>query len=302
VKKDRLYGPAHFPDIRDIGVHESRIQGTQSIQQVKAMATIHISLETYILAAAFALIIFLAIQMFMRMKSELRSRELSRHLIQVQEEERKCVARELHDDFGQRLALVKLDLEDVLQEELSMVGGSTQVRLHGIVCGIDKLSSDIQHLSHTLHSGRLQYLGLKPALKEICGAVERQYHIAIELQMDGLGNAVPKELELCLYRVAQEALHNIAKHSGAGRAAVKVMEDAGSLRMAISDDGRGFSQAETSQQLGLGLASMRERLSIVGGRFQIESTPGRGTLLSAQVPLTAIRESSRVHRLIRRQA
>jgi signal transduction histidine kinase len=83
------------------------------------MATNHISLEAYILVAAFALVIFLASQMFMRMKSELRSRELSRHLIQVQEEERKCVARELHDDFGQRLALVKLDLEDVLQEELS---------------------------------------------------------------------------------------------------------------------------------------------------------------------------------------
>lgn len=278
------------------------MQRTRLIQQVKAMATIHISLEAYILIAAFALIIVLGMQMFMRMKSELRSRELSRHLIQVQEEERKCVARELHDDFGQRLALVKLDLEDVLQEELSMVGGSAQVRLHGILCGIGKLSSDMQHLSHTLHSGRLQYLGLKPALKEICRTVERQYHIAIELQMDGLGNAVPKELELCLYRVAQEALHNIAKHSGAGRAAVTVVKDGDALRMAISDDGKGFSQTETSQQLGLGLASMRERLSIVGGGFQIQSTPGRGTLLSAQVPLTAIRKTSRAHWLTRRHA
>src|ERR1700757_1764356 len=217
------------------------------------MPMIHISLEAYILIAAFALIIFLAIQMFLRTKSELRSRELSRHLIQTQEEERKRFARELHDDFGQRLALVKLDLEDVLQEELSMVGGSTQVRLHGIVCGIDTLSSDMQHLSHTLHSGRLQYLGLKPALKELCRQVERQYHIAIELQMESLGNTVPKELELCLYRVAQEALHNIAKHSEAGQAVVKVVEDGTALRMAISDDGKGFSQAETSRQLGLGL-------------------------------------------------
>jgi signal transduction histidine kinase len=197
----------------------------------------------------------------------------------------------LHDDFGQRLALVKFDLEDVLQEELSMVGGSTQVRLHGIVCGIDELSSDMQYLSHTLHSGRLQYLGLKPALKEICGHVEKQYHIAIDLQMDGLKKAVPKEVELCLYRVAQEALHNIAKHSGAGRVTIRLVEDNGSLRMAISDDGRGFSQAVISQQLGLGLASMRERLSIVGGNFQIESKPGRGTILSAQVPLAAVGES-----------
>ena len=88
------------------------------------MATIHISLEAYTLVAAFAVIIFLAIQMFMRIKSELRSRELSRHLIQLQEEERKRVARELHDDFGQRLALVKLDLEEVLQEQLSMLAGA----------------------------------------------------------------------------------------------------------------------------------------------------------------------------------
>ena len=112
----------------------------------------------------------------------------------------------------------------------------------------------MQHLSHTLHSGRLQYLGLKPALKEICGAVERQYHIAIELQMDGLGNAVPKEVELCLYRVAQEALHNIGKHSGAGRAAVKVSGRQRSLRMAISDDGIGLQPGRnfTATRLGAG--------------------------------------------------
>jgi signal transduction histidine kinase len=256
------------------------------------MPTIHISVETYVVLVAFALIVFLAVQRFMGIKAESRSRELSRHLIQLQEEERKHVARELHDDFGQRLALVKLDLEEVLHEQLAMTGGSMQVRLHGIVCGIDQLSSDMQHLSHTLHSGRLQYLGLKPALKEICGQIERQYHIAIDLQTDGVSKAVPKEVEMCLYRVAQEALHNIAKHSGAGRVAIRLMENNGALRMAISDDGKGFSQAEKSHQIGLGLASMRERVSIVGGKFQIESTPGRGTLLSAQVPLAAIGESS----------
>jgi signal transduction histidine kinase len=255
------------------------------------MVTIHNSLEAYMLVAAFALIIFLAIQMFMRMKSELRSRELSRHLIQLQEEERKRVARELHDDFGQRLALVKLDLEEVLHEQLAMIGGSTQVRLNGIVCGIDKLSSDMQHLSHTLHSGRLQYLGLKPALKEICGQVERQYHIAIDLQTDGFITDVSKEVELCLYRVTQEALHNIAKHSGARRATVRLEEDSGVLWMTISDDGRGFIQGEIAQKLGLGLASMRERLSIVGGDLHIESAPGCGTFLSSQVPLNSIRSS-----------
>lgn len=261
------------------------------MEQVNAMVTNHNSLEAYILVAAFPLIIFLAIQMFMRMKSESRSRELSRHLIQLQEEERKHVARELHDDFGQRLALVKLDLEEVLHEQLPMIGGSTQVRLHGIVCGIDRLSSDMQHLSHTLHSGRLQYLGLKPALKEICGQVERQYHIAIDLQMDGFTTDISKEVELCLYRVTQEALHNIAKHSGARRATVRLEEGRDALWMTISDDGRGFIQAETAQKLGLGLASMRERLSIVGGDLHIESAPGRGTLLSSQVPLSSIRSS-----------
>ena len=216
------------------------------------MVTIHNSLEAYILVAAFALIIFLAIQMFMRMKSELRSRELSRHLIQLQEEERKRVARELHDDFGQRLALVKLDLEEVLHEQLAMIGGSTQVRLNGIVCGIDKLSSDMQHLSHTLHSGRLQYLGLKPALKEICGQVERQYHIAIDLQTDGFITDVSKEVELCLYRVTQEALHNIAKHSGARRATVKLEEDGGALWMTISDNGKGLHPGGDCAKTGFG--------------------------------------------------
>ena len=216
-----------------------------------------------------------------RRRTESRLRELNHHLMRAQEEERKRIARELHDDFGQRLALVRIDFEVAMQEYLSPDCG-IQSRIQSILAEIDELSTDIQHLSHTLHSGKLEYMGLKPALKDLCGQVERQNHIAVALHADDLTNPVSKEIELCLYRVVQEALHNIVKHSCASRAVVKLFEDDPLLRMEISDNGKGFIEAETSQ--GLGLASMRERLSIVQGELQVRSTPGHGTILAAQVP------------------
>lgn len=255
------------------------------------MHRIHITPEIYALLAQLALIIFLVIQTVRERKLETRLRHLNHHLIETQEEERRRIARELHDDFGQRLALVKLDLEMAMQEDLPLKEGSRQSRWDGILAGIDELGSDIQHMSHTLHSGRLRYLGLKAALKELCGKFQRQHRIAIDLQMDGLTKAAFKDVELCVYRVVQEALHNIAKHSGADQAVLRLADDGQILLMEISDNGRGFTQAEASQRMGLGLASMRERLSIVDGNLQIKSAPGRGTILSVRVPLESTRAS-----------
>lgn len=255
------------------------------------MNIIHITPEIYVLLAQLALIIFLIVQTLRERKSETRLRHLNHHLIETQEEERKRIARELHDDFGQRLALVKLDLEMAMQEDLFLTEGNRQTRWNGILAGIDELGSDIQHLSHNLHSGRLRYLGLKAALKELCGKFQRQHHIAVDLQLDGLTRNASKDVELCVFRVVQEALHNIAKHSGADHAVLRLADDGQILRMEISDNGKGFTPAEASQRMGLGLASMRERLSIVDGNLQIKSAPGRGTTLSARVPLESARES-----------
>jgi signal transduction histidine kinase len=255
------------------------------------MYKIHITPEIYILAAQLALIVFLMIQTFRHRKLELQLRELNHYFIETQEEERKHIARELHDDLGQRLALVKLDLERAVHEDLSLKESSRQARWKDILAGIEELGSDIQHLSHTLHSSKLRYLGLKPALKELCGNFQRQHQIKIDLQIDGFTKAASREVELCVYRVAQEALQNIAKHSGADCAVFKLANDGNMLQMEISDNGRGFTQAEIFQPRGLGLASMRERLSIMDGDLQIKSAPGRGTILSAQVPLESVHSS-----------
>lgn len=231
-----------------------------------------------------SVIIFLLVVKNSRQKSlEVQSRELNRHLIKIQEDERKNIARELHDDFGQRLAFLKVDLEMALQEAPPLNQGTATTRLRRILAGIEELAVDVQQLSHSLHSSRLQYLGLRSALKNLCAQVERQHHIAIDLQLGGPDENVSSDVELCFYRIAQEALHNITKHSGADRAAIKLSNDGSILRMEVSDNGKGFDHAGSSQ--GLGLASMRERVSMVGGDLQIRSTSGRGTVLSIQAPI-----------------
>lgn len=245
-----------------------------------------------LLLVQLSLVVLLIVQHSRNRTSESQLRKLNRHLVQVQEEERNRIARELHDDFGQRLALVKIEFEMAMQENFSLSHEPSQAGLQKVLAGLDELAIDIQHLAHTLHSRKLEYLGLKAALKDLCGQVERQHRMSIDMETGNLAKSVSQEKELCVYRIAQEALHNIAKHSGADRASVKLTEADSVLQMQISDNGRGFNQAETPQ--GLGLASMRERLSIIGGNLQIQSTPGQGTVLSIQVPLneSATHESS----------
>jgi signal transduction histidine kinase len=245
----------------------------------------YITSAIYLLLAQLALVIFLGAAVHKSRKSVSRLRCLNRCLIETQEEEHKRIARELHDDFGQRLALVKLELEIAMQEDCSLKEGASHNRWNGILAALDEIGNDMQLLSHTLHSGKLQYLGLKPALKELCAKFQSQHPIVIELEMDGLTKAASKDVELCIYRVVQEALHNIAKHSGADWARLKFVDDGSTLQMEISDNGQGFTQAKALQGPGLGLASMRERLSIVDGNLQINSAAGHGTTLSARVPL-----------------
>src|SRR5579884_1047726 len=135
----------------------------------------------YALSAQSVLIIFFAVAFRRSRKLALRLRCLNRCLIETQEEEHKRIARELHDDFGQRLALVKLELEIAMQEDCSLKEGASHNRWNGILAALDEIGNDMQLLSHTLHSGKLQYLGLKPALKELCAKFQSQHPIIIEL-------------------------------------------------------------------------------------------------------------------------
>jgi signal transduction histidine kinase len=235
------------------------------------------------------LILTLIVQRRKLKLSEDRLKDLSRHLINAQEEERRRIARELHDDFGQRLALLRIDLENRSLQEVPRSNG-----LGGwekLLSEVNELASDIQDLSHALHSTKLQYVGLKGALKDLCRQMSNQHHIEAELTITELARPIPAETALCFYRVAQEALHNAAKHSGAGRVVVAVSTSGSLLRMLITDNGKGFSQTEPSQ--GLGLASMRERLRMIGGELRVRSKPGQGTQLTAQAPVVQASEQAK---------
>ncbi len=215
-------------------------------------------------------------------QSESRLRILSQNLINAQEEERKRIARELHDDFSQRLALLGIGLGSLEEPNAqSLVDGNT---LSALRSTLDELVKDIHQLSHTLHSSKLRLLGLKAALKELCGQTEKGRSIAVELQADELTQPIPAEIALCFYRVAQEAINNAMKYSGAGRVVVALSTKNAKLTMRITDSGKGFDPSKARE--GLGLESMRERMHLINGELLVQSRPGGGTELIARVVLT----------------
>jgi signal transduction histidine kinase len=203
---------------------------------------------------------------------------LTGRLITLAEEERKHLARELHDDIGQRLSLVAfgLDLLTMAQD----CEGSVRDRVQQALAEVKELATDVHNLSHRLHSSKLQHLGLPAALREVCRQMAGQHHIDIDLQADNSSSPLAEDVSLCFYRVAQEALNNAVKHSHSKRVEVHFGNGEGKVRLQIKDFGVGFDQAMPVE--GLGLATMRERLRMVGGKLCIESNGGGGTELIAE--------------------
>jgi len=239
----------------------------------------------YILAflAAMALELFLIVALFVegrrRRDSEQTLKELSRRLINSAEEERKHLARELHDDIGQRLSLLAVSL-DMLTNAPPPKGRSILSELEDPLSELKELATDVHNLSHRLHSSKLQHLGLPAALREVCRQMAGQHHIDIDLRADDISSALPEEVSLCLYRVAQEALNNAVKHSRSKRVEVHLDNGRGRVQLQIRDYGIGFDPSTPVD--GLGLATMQERLRMVGGSLSIKSIAGRGTELIAE--------------------
>jgi signal transduction histidine kinase len=212
-------------------------------------------------------------------EEELRS--LNRRLIQAQEAERALLARELHDDVTQRMAVLAIDLG---RAEAAASGGPQAETLRTVREGLVRLSEDIHVLAYQLHPSVLEELGLPEALRTECERRGRQGGIDLTLELDPAPAAVGTDATLCLYRVAQEALGNVVRHAGARTASVILRQMDGGLLLAIRDDGVGFDPAERRRGRSLGLASMRERLRLVNGTLDIESVPGQGTAIVAWVP------------------
>jgi PAS domain S-box-containing protein len=208
----------------------------------------------------------------------------SRRLIEAQETERTRIARELHDDINQRLAMVAVTLKTAKQTipNLEIKAGSL---LDDAGARVSDLESDIQALSHRLHSSKLEYLGLESAASSFCKELSERQNVKIDFQCDGLPEDLSSDVSLCLFRVLQEALHNAVKYSGVNEFEVAVQATSHEIRLRVHDSGAGFDARLASNGHGLGLTSMKERLKLVSGELSIDSEPGQGTTVLAQVPL-----------------
>lgn len=205
--------------------------------------------------------------------------ELASRLIDVQDEERRSMARELHDDVGQRLSLLMMQLERISRK--LPAASSENVSLIHTLIELDELTSDVHKLSHQLYSSKLQYIGLKPALRELCRQFAAQHSTEISEMLEDVPD-LPASLQLCLYRIAQEALNNVGKHSQARQVSIRLGIVSDMVILTIIDSGIGFES--NARVEGLGIASMRERVRAAGGTLAITSTPGQGSRLSATVP------------------
>ena len=205
--------------------------------------------------------------------------DVSRKLLEAQEQERSRIGRELHDDVNQRLAMLAVDLEE-LRDNPSEV----QSRVQELLKQTADLSDDVQALSHELHSSKLEYLGLVGGIKSWCTEFGQRQSMEVEFKHEVSG-AVPREVGLCLFRVLQEALHNATKYSGVKRIEVRLAEHSNEVHLMINDLGQGFDIEAARQSRGLGLTSMQERVKLVNGTITIESKPSAGTTIRVRVPL-----------------
>ena len=212
--------------------------------------------------------------------------EISGRLIHAQEEERTRIARELHDDINQRLALLANRVQECEQTASATSDSVQENALREIWRLTNEIATDIQQMSHHLHPSKLNYLGLAPSLRDLCREFSRQHKIEIECVARDLPQDMDENTSLSLYRTVQEALRNAVKHSHAQHVKVQLTSESNMVRLWVSDDGVGFNPKQERNQHGLGLVSMRERLRSAGGEFSIDSAPSRGTRVEGWVPAT----------------
>ena len=209
---------------------------------------------------------------------------MGRRLIEAHEEERTWIARELHDDINQRLALLAVELEQWNQHVPDPTGDLVTLVRHARQRLFD-ISRDVQSLSHRLHSSKLEYLGIAAAANSYCRELSEQHKVRVEFSHSNIPRSLSTEVALALFRVLQEALQNAVKHSHAREFKAELRGTANEMHLAVSDRGIGFDQGEAIKRYGLGLISMRERLRLVSGSLMIESKPGSGTTVRARVPV-----------------
>jgi len=218
--------------------------------------------------------------------------KVSGQLIEAQEKERSRIARDLHDDICQRLALLSMEI-DRANRTSNVSPTATKQNWEDIREHCSQIARDVQSLSHQLHSSTLDYLGVVAAIRGFCVEFSRQHQVSVEFTNSNVPKHLPKDISLCLFRIAQEALHNAVKYSGTKQFFVALGATEEEVQLIVRDPGAGFDVEEAKKNRGLGLVSMQERANLVHGSFSVESKPGKGTTIFAAVPFVAEVESSR---------
>jgi PAS domain S-box-containing protein len=218
--------------------------------------------------------------------------EFSGRLLRAGEEERARIARELHDDINQRLALLANGLQEAEQAAAADKDRSRRQGLHALWQMTNEIATDIQHMSHQLHPSKLHYLGLTSTVRQLCNEFAQQHKIEMECIVKSLPDDLDESVSLNLFRTVQESLRNAVKHSKAHHVKVELTCQSNVVHLLVSDDGVGFDPEERRADHGLGLVSMRERLRSVGGEFSIWSKPFHGTVVEAKVPVATKRAPS----------
>jgi signal transduction histidine kinase len=242
-----------------------------------------IILAAIFLVAQSLLIAALVIQSHRRRAAELGQKKLSGQLINAYEDERSSIARELHDDLSHRLARLAIDAGLIGHDSDS---DSLGHKLKSLRDDLASVSEDVHDISYRLHPSLVEDLGISTALQAECERVQRHTDVPIKQRIGEIHERIPKDMALCAYRVIQEALANAVRHAGADSIEVALERNGQMLKLEVSDDGRGFDEAQKTSNGSIGLSSMRERVGLVGGKLSIRSTPGAGTTVSALLPLS----------------
>lgn len=219
--------------------------------------------------------------------SHARVHDLAARLITAQEAERTRIARELHDGVNQKLAGISIALSDLRRHPQRHREG-WRAELARIQAAVNEVNTDLRQLSHELHPGVLRHAGLVAALRSACSDLSRLHGAAITFTAEQPIGSLPDDISLCLYRVTQEALQNVAAHSGARSAEVSLSRDGDEIELTVTDDGRGFDTSDLRRRSGLGLISIHERVQLVHGTVHIDAHPRHGTMLRVRVPIPSV--------------
>jgi PAS domain S-box-containing protein len=211
---------------------------------------------------------------------------MSRKLLEAHEQERTRIARDLHDDISQQLALLSVEIQ-TMKGAPTTSARELQNRLNALEKRTSEIATNVHSLSHELHSSKLEYLGVVSAMKGFCKEFGEKHKVKVDFSSEGVPVTVPQEVSLCLFRVVQEGLHNAVKHSGVKFFEVKLHGSPAEIRLIVRDSGVGFDPELARDTQGLGLISMKERVRLVNGTISIASRPQSGTEINVRVPLSA---------------